>query len=204
MLRQQGVTVIAVEFRTGSRFDAGPLEQLADARAAYRYVRAHATALGVDSTRVGVAGFSSGAGLALTLGTRGVTDRTPAPPPADRVYPAAVIVTGACVDPAGPREDGYFRKMVQRAGSPRDVSPVHLLARGQPPTLIVQATKDEYCAYEDAQTFVTRSRALGNDAHLESIEGATHFFGFYFRPGLEQMRSAISAALLRWGWNGAR
>lgn len=204
MLRQQGVTVIAVEFGTGSRFDTGPLEQLDDARAAYRYVRAHATALGVDSTRLGVAGFSSGAGLALTLGTRGVTDRTPAPPPTARVYPAAVIVTGACVDPAGPREDGYFRKMVQRAGSPRDVSPVHLLAKGQPPTLIVQATKDEYCAYEDAQRFVNESRALGNEATLETIEGATHFFGFYFRPGQEQMRTAINAALFRWGWNGPR
>ena len=45
-LREAGVTVVGVELRTGSRFDAGPLEQLDDAIAAYRWVLANGTALG--------------------------------------------------------------------------------------------------------------------------------------------------------------
>jgi acetyl esterase/lipase len=199
-LRSNGVTVVAVEFRTGSRFDvrADPYE---DGIAALSYVRRNAHRLGLDGNRIGVAGFSSGAGVALTLGTRGTDTVRPAPHPRQRAYPAAVIVTGACVAPASPREDGYFRKMIQRdGGQPSDYSPIDLVATGQPPTLLVHATRDEYCAFEDAQEFVERSRAAGNDITLSAVQGATHFFGFYHRPGQEQMRSAIAAALAKWGW----
>jgi acetyl esterase/lipase len=199
-LRSNGITVVAVEFRTGSRFDVGA-DPYEDAIAAISYVRRHAGRLALDSDRIGVAGFSSGAGLALTLGTRGTDVVRPAPPPRRRAYPAAVIVTGACVAPASPREDGYFRKMIQRdGGQPSDYSPIDLVAAGQPPTLLVHATRDEYCAFEDAQAFVERSRAAGNDISLSAVDGATHFFGFYHRPGQEQMRNAIANALAEWGW----
>src|SRR5690606_5314091 len=66
--------------------------------------------LRIDPDRIGVAGFSSGAGLALWLGTRGYsahaldTDVVAT----ERRYPAAVITSGVCVDPAGPKEDGDF------------------------------------------------------------------------------------------------
>jgi fermentation-respiration switch protein FrsA (DUF1100 family) len=74
------------------------------------------------------------------------------------------------------------------------------VAAGQPPALLVHATRDEYCAFEDAQAFVERSRAAGNDITLSAVDGATHFFGFYHRPGQEQMRNAIANALAKWGW----
>jgi acetyl esterase len=199
-LRSNGIAVVAVEFRTGSRFDAGPIEQYEDAIEAIRYVRRNATRLGIDARRIGVSGFSSGAGLALMLGTRGTSAARPSPLAATRVYPAAVIVTGACVAPAGPREDGYFRKMVRRVGDPADYSPIDLVASGQPPTLLVHATRDEYCSFEDAQAFTTRSRAVGNDVVLSVVDGATHFFGFYHKPGQEQMRGAIADALAKWRW----
>jgi acetyl esterase len=199
-LRANGVTVVAVEFRTGSRFDAGPVEQYDDAVAALVYVRKHAARLGLDAKRIGVAGFSSGAGLALSLGTRGTDPVRPAPRPARRAYPAAVIATGTCVAPASPREDGFFRKMVRKVGDPSDYSPIDLVAVGQPPTLLLHGTKDEYCAYQDVEAFVARSRATGNAITLSSVDGATHFFGFYHRPGQAQMRSAIADALAAWGW----
>lgn len=199
-LRSNGVTVVAVEYRTGSRFDVGPVEQYEDALAALAYVRSNALRLGLDVNRIGVAGFSSGAGLALTLGTRGVDAVHPAPHPSRREYPAAVIATGTCVAPASPREDGYFRKMVREVGDPEDFSPIDLVAAGQPPTLLLHGTNDEYCAYEDVEEFVTRSRASGNAVTLSAVAGATHFFGFYHRPGQAQMRVAIADALAAWGW----
>lgn len=199
-LRSNGVAVVAVEYRTGSRFDAGPVEQYEDALAALAYVRRNAVRLGLDENRIGVAGFSSGAGVALTLGTRGLDAVRPAPHPARREYPAAVIATGTCVAPAGPREDGYFRKMVREVGDPADFSPIDLVAAGQPPTLLLHGTNDEYCAFEDVEEFIARSRAAGNAVTLSSVSGATHFFGFYHRPGQAQMRSAIADALATWGW----
>ncbi len=199
-LRENGIVVIAVEYRTGARFDATPVEQYDDAATALRYVRQHAAELRVDATRIGVAGFSSGAGLALQLATRGVNSIRPAPPAARRTYPAAAIVTGACTDPASPNEDRWFRKTVSRVGKPSDYAPIDLVSGGQPPMLLVHAVRDEYCSYDDAKRYVDRARSVGIDATLESVEGATHFFGFYFRPGQEQMRRAIADALTRWGW----
>ncbi|MFN8803622.1 MAG: alpha/beta hydrolase, partial [Gemmatimonas sp.] len=95
-LRRLGLVIVSVEFRTGSRFDAGPIEQAEDARAAFEYVQRNAARLRIDPNRIGVAGFSSGAGLALWLGTRGhsahALDTDVAA--SERRYPAAVITSG--------------------------------------------------------------------------------------------------------------
>ena len=48
----------------------------------------------------------------------------------ERRYPAAVITSGVCVDPAGPKEDGYFRKRVSERASVRLSSPIDLIAAG--------------------------------------------------------------------------
>lgn len=201
-LRRHGIVVVGVEFRTGSRFDAGPVEQAEDARAAFTYVQHNADRLRIDPNRIGVAGFSSGAGLALWLGTRGHSTH-----PLDtdvaastRRYPAAVITSGVCVDPAGPKEDGYFRKRVSAHAPVRLFSPIDLVAAGQPRTLMIHAANDEYCDFTDAERFSVMSGAVGNDVRFVPVPNATHFFGFYDRPGQAIMRTAIEDALVRWGW----
>lgn len=201
-LRRLGLVVVSVEYRTGSRFDAGPIEQAEDARAALEYVQRNAGRLRIDPNRIGVAGFSSGAGLALWLGTRGNsadalnTDVVAT----ERRYPAAVITSGVCVDPAGPKEDGYFRKRVSERASVRLFSPIDLIAAGQPRTLMIHAAKDEYCDFTDAERFSVMSGAVGNDVRFVPVPNATHFFGFYDRSGQAIMRNAIEDALAHWGW----
>ncbi|WP_291157203.1 alpha/beta hydrolase [Gemmatimonas sp. UBA7669] len=201
-LRRLGLIVVSVEYRTSSRFDAGPIEPADDARAAFEYVQRNAARLRIDPTRIGVAGFSSGAGIALWLGTRGhsvhALDTDVAP--TERRYPAAVITSGVCVDPAGPKEDGYFRKRVSARAPVRLFSPIDLIAAGQPRTLMIHAAKDEYCDFTDAERFSVMSAAVGNDVRFVPVPNATHFFGFYDRSGQAIMRSAIEDALVQWGW----
>lgn len=201
-LRRLGLVVVSVEYRTGSRFDAGPIEQAEDARAALEYVQRNADRLRIDPDRIGVAGFSSGAGLALWLGTRGYSAHTLNTDvvATERRYPAAVITSGVCVDPAGPKEDGYFRKRVSERASVRLFSPIDLIAAGQPRTLMIHAAKDEYCDFTDAERFSVMSGAVGNDVKFVPVPNATHFFGFYDRPGQAIMRNAIEDALAHWGW----
>jgi len=201
-LRRLGLIVVSVEYRTSSRFDAGPIEPADDARAAFEYVQRNAARLRIDPTRIGVAGFSSGAGIALWLGTRGhsvhALDTDVAP--TERRYPAAVITSGVCVDPAGPKEDGYFRKRVSARAPVRLFSPIDLIVAGQPRTLMIHAAKDEYCDFTDAERFSVMSAAVGNDVRFVPVPNATHFFGFYDRSGQAIMRSAIEDALFQWGW----
>ena len=201
-LRRLGLVVVSVEFRTGSRFDAGPIEQAEDARAAFEHVRRNAARIRIDPDRIGVAGFSSGAGLALWLGTRGHSAHALDSDVAatERRYPAAVITSGVCVDPAGPKEDGYFRKRVSAHAPVRLFSPLDLIAAGQPRTLMIHAANDEYCDFTDAERFSAMSGAVGNDVRFVPVPNATHFFGFYDRAGQAIMRTAIEYALADWGW----
>lgn len=195
-LRENGITVLAVELRTGNRFDSGPLEYLDDATAAYRWVEGHAAALGVDENRIGAAGFSSGGTLALMLATRGfdAADGTPAR------YPGAVIVMGGCANPIGPEEDGWFRRRVAEQDNPADYSPIDRVGSGQPPLLAVHASRDEYCSHAQMQAFVARYRAAGSDAALVSVADVGHFFPFYFPPGVKQTQQAVADAMVKWGW----
>ncbi|HEY0929473.1 MAG TPA: alpha/beta hydrolase [Gemmatimonas sp.] len=212
-LRENGVTVVGVELRTSNRFDSGPLEQVEDAVLAHEWIVRNASRLHIDSTRVGVAGFSSGATLATILGTRGLLPLPPAPaegqvpqpmPVATRRYPAAVLAVGACVYPSGPGEDGFFRKVVGLQAVVSEFTPILSTMAQQPPTLFVHASQDEYCDIKPVRTFVEQSRGLGNRVTLSEVENAGHFFGFYYQPGQRQMRRAIQTALTEWGWLGAR
>lgn len=202
-LRQRGVVVLAVDFRTGARFDTDA-DALSDAAQAFRWALDHGSSIGVDTSRIGVAGFSSGSLLALQLATMGIdttgtlaTVTATAPDARHRRHPAGVVVTGACPNPS---EDAYTRKMIARYGTAVQPSPMDHLTTGLPPMLIVQASNDEYCAYADAERFVTGLKAAGNRVDFVTVPGGGHFFGFYFPPGQRLLRDGISRNLQDWGW----
>ncbi len=196
-LRDQGVTVIGVELSTQNRLDRDA-DQLRDADAAWLWLKQHADELKLDTKRLGVAGFSSGATLALTTATRGF-----ALSGTTREWPHAAIVMGACADPLAKEEDGWFRKSMQGKGDPAGFTPMGNVRQHLPPVLAIHGTDDEYCGWSTMQDFAQRSRALGNNVELVPIEGAAHFFGFYYRPGIVAARSAIQAWLTRQGWTEA-
>ena len=190
-LLDAGVAVIAVELTTGNRFDRDA-DQFADSAAAFEYVKSNARSLGLDARRIGVAGFSSGGSVALLLATRGA---------ANGARPAAVIVSGACADPLSPGSDGYFRKiMAAQQRDPAEFSPYARVRAGSPPILAVHAVSDEFCGFGDMAKFVDRYRAAGNPITLVSVEGVSHFFGFYDEAGKRRQEEAIAAALDRWDW----
>lgn len=199
-LRQRGVTVLAIEFRTGARFD-NDADALSDAARAFQWAVRSGTPFGIDTARIGVAGFSSGSLLALQLATMGVDMTTGAvatsPTVPSRRLPTGVMVTGACPNPA---EDAYTRKMLARHGSAIQPSPMSHVSTGLPPMLIVQASDDNYCAFADADRFARMLRAAGNRADFVEVPGGGHFFGFYYPPGQRLLRDGITRALQEWGW----
>jgi acetyl esterase len=199
-LLDAGVVVIGVELTTGNRFDRDA-DQVSDAAAAFDYVRRNARKLGIDARKIGVAGFSSGASVALLLATRGAAPSS-ADARAARRYlrPAAVIVSGACADPLSEGSDGYFRKSVSAGRDPADLSPLAQVRAGGPPVLAVHGAADEYCPFADMARFAERYRDLGNEITLVSVENASHFFGFFHEPGQRAQRQAIFEALERWDW----
>jgi acetyl esterase/lipase len=60
----RGMVAVSADYRVASRHQAKPVQCLADARSAIRWVRAHAAELGVDPQRIAAAGGSAGGHLA--------------------------------------------------------------------------------------------------------------------------------------------
>src|SRR5262245_43848782 len=63
---QRGMVAIAAQYRLSDQKEITPHEAVADARAAIRWVRAHAKSLGVDPKRIVAFGWSAGGHLAAS------------------------------------------------------------------------------------------------------------------------------------------
>lgn len=81
ILEPHGVVVFGLAYRTGRGADV----PLYDAQRAVRWVRAHALQFGVNPDRIGVAGISAGANLALHLASRWTSGDSSASDPIERV-----------------------------------------------------------------------------------------------------------------------
>jgi hypothetical protein len=200
-LLDEGVVVIAVEMTTGNRFDVDADQSATRALPLNTCVNTPSE-LGVDERRIGVAGFSSGASLALLLGTRGAAPTSAGSGLSPRfARPAAVIVSGACADPLSAREDGYFRKSMEKYGDPAQFSPTCTAAHGS--ATGPGRARDRgrvlrprrYGQVHGTFTPAWQFRDVGKRAGRESI-----FSGSTTKPGKAQMRAAIGEALKAWGW----
>ena len=61
------MVAILVDYRVFGRHSTTPFEAIADAKSALRWVRAHATQLHVDPTRIVASGGSAGGHIALSV-----------------------------------------------------------------------------------------------------------------------------------------
>lgn len=159
-----------------------------DCRSALRYVRERAAALGVDPTRIAVAGDSAGGHLAAAL------DLLPDfQHPDDNVavsgHPNAMLLYNPVLDLT---ENDWIRYAVggraladRQSARPTDaaslavaraLSPLHHIAPGAPPTLLVHATGDKIVPIAQADRFAAASRAAGNRCDYERLPDLGHAF----------------------------
>ena len=68
-LAARGMVAIAADYRVASRHQAKPVDCVADAKSALRYVRANAARLGVDPRRIAAGGGSAGGHLTAAIAT---------------------------------------------------------------------------------------------------------------------------------------
>jgi acetyl esterase/lipase len=159
-----------------------------DVKAAVRYLRANAGALGIDPNKVGTLGGSAGGHLALFLGVTGNVPEFEGDGP-NKEQSSKVQ---AVADFYGPSD---FTKSYGRSVDAAEVLPLFLGAdayharamhlRASPlfwvtpdaaPTLAIQGTKDRYVNPEQSVWMIDRLMAAGVDAELEMIAGADHGF----------------------------
>ncbi len=165
---ERGAVAILADYRTFCRNGVDVVDEVADAQAAVSWVRSHAQELGVDPTRVAVAGGSAGGHLALGAAMFPLDGEEE---PRD-ARPDLLVLFYPCVDLTLEEEMAFSGDAIAARGL--TVSPLQHLAPGLPPTIIFQGT-DDYL-YEHNVAFCDAAEANGDACEFVAYDGAPHGF----------------------------
>jgi acetyl esterase len=161
--RDQGIIGIDADYRVKSRHGTSPLECIQDAKSAIRYVRAHASELGIDPDRIIAAGGSAGGHLAACT----FLDGGDAPGEDLKISskPDALVLHNPVLGVGFGNE--FF------AAHP-EFSPILHVKKGWPPTILSNGTKDNTTPFEVAEKFTQLMHEAGNVCELIPVKDADH------------------------------
>jgi acetyl esterase/lipase len=166
---ERGMIAIAAQYRLSDQDSVTPLEAMADARAAIRWVRAHADSLDIDPDRIAAYGWSAGGHLAACTAIfevdSGVASVSSVPNALVLVSPAVSLVS-----------DKWFQRLLGERADAREVSPDENVRKGMPPALILQGSIDTVTPLVGAKRFCDRMHEAGNRCELQVYEDFGHLF----------------------------
>lgn len=179
-LAKRGMVAITADYRVASRHQVKPIQCVADARSAIRWVRAHSEELGVDPQRIAAAGGSAGGHLAActafidSFDEKGEDLNISAVPNALVLFNPALVL--APLD--GYELEGFGTRVpAERMGTkPIEISPVHHITANAPPTIIFHGREDTTVPYSSAEAFEKKMKAFGNRCELKGYDKQKHGF----------------------------
>ncbi len=188
MLARAGFVFFSVNYRLSDQaiFPA----QLHDVKAAVRWVRANADALGIDPDRIGVWGHSAGGHLAALVGTTGdlpelegesgspnVSSRVHAAMPLSPATDFRIIPGGwSSVEPRRATEKLVGGRLEERAELVVLANPVAHIRLGTPPFLIVHGAADGVVPVEQAIALAEALQSNRCEVTIDVLPGADHWF----------------------------
>ena len=179
-LADKGVVCFTADYRVKSRHKVTPVECIADAKSAIRWVRQHAKELGINPNQIVAAGGSAGGHIAACTGVLKGQDAANEDASISSV-PNAMILFNPVLDTSP--ETGFSPKRFPK-GKETVFSPNHNIRKGIAPTLLFHGTADKTVPFEQASQFAKQMKEAGNRCDLHSFEGKGHGFfnGKFFRP----------------------
>lgn len=182
-LARHGIVAVVAEYRVKEGYGATPFDGVADAKSAVRWLRQNASRLGIRSDRIVAAGGSAGAHIALSAAIFENRFDDPADAASVSARPDALVLFVPIVDTT---ETGYRETVPLFGGREREISPIHHMRAGLPPTLILYGTADAGIPTELIERFCGAARALNNHCELAPFAGRNHFF--YNHPSYFKLR----------------
>lgn len=180
---KRGMVCILVDYRVESRHNSTIFESLKDAKSAMRYVKEHASIYNIDTLKIVAAGGSAGGQLAAA--TALIEDYNEI---SDNIKisckPNALVLFNPAID-NGPAGVGYERVKSEY----KNISPIHNITKGAPPTIIMLGTKDNLIPVETAKYYQTVMNKVGSRCELILYDGKEH--GFFNYNKFENYKNTI-------------
>lgn len=185
-LADKGVVCFSADYRVKSRHKVTPVECVADAKSAIRWVRQHAKELGINPNQIVAAGGSAGGHIAACTGVLQGQDEANEDSSISSV-PNAMILLNPVLDTSP--ETGFRPKRFPK-GKETVFSPNHNIRKGIVPTLLFHGTADKTVPFEQASQFAKQMKEAGNRCELHSFKGKGHgsFNGKLFRPKTKDLK----------------
>ncbi|NKB72725.1 MAG: alpha/beta hydrolase fold domain-containing protein [Candidatus Latescibacteria bacterium] len=175
-LARRGMVAAAAEYRVEAKHGTPPSACVEDGKAALRYMRAHASELGLDAGKLAAGGGSAGGHVAAAAALCDGFDGDDADSPVSS-RPDALVLFNPVFD-NGPNGWGHERVR----DSWRTISPLHNIDAAAPPTTVFLGTADPLIPVATAQDYSQRMVACGRRCDLHLYEDQPHGF-FNFRDG---------------------
>jgi acetyl esterase/lipase len=182
-LTEHGMVVVAADYALGSPDRPSWPEALWDLRESVRWIRLHAAKYGIDPGRIAVLGQSSGAHLAMLLGTENV-------PPADGESFSRVQAVVGFYGPTDlatlarfrqSRRDPVFNLLGRTSPGERSArqaaaSPLSRVSPSTSPMLLFHGSDDRWIPPEQSKAMAQSLERAGVLNRLVIVEGARHGF----------------------------
>ncbi|QDU96022.1 alpha/beta hydrolase [Lignipirellula cremea] len=169
-LASRGMVAICPDYRIKKIDGVQPYDCVEDAKSALRYVRKHASELGIDPERIAAGGGSAGGHLAAAAATVKAYDCPDDDLSVSPVPNALLLYNPACdISPEGAgfdRMKDYWKT----------ISPMENLIGKVPPTLILLGEKDVVFPPKRARIYQQRMQAGDNRCELVIYPGESHGF----------------------------
>jgi len=185
-LASRGMVAVIADYRVKSRHGVTPLECVADAKSAIRWVRAHAAELGIDANRIAAAGGSAGGHLAAaTALVEGLDEKGEDLKVSSA--PNALALFNPALDLSAPQLRERFGERVL------EISPLQRVRKGAPPTIIFHGTADTTVPFKQAENFCAAMKRHGARCELKPYEGRAHGFFNYGRGDGQDFQTTLRA-----------
>jgi acetyl esterase len=164
-----GLVGISMSYRLHSaKTGVSVFDCVKDARSAVRYIRAHATELGIDPQKIIVSGGSAGGHLAVSTALFDKVNEE-GDDLAVSASPNALVLLFPVIDTS---KEGYGQAKIGERW--QELSPAHNVRSGLPPTLIFHGTGDTVTPFAGAKTFHEAMLKAGNRCELDVNDGGAH------------------------------
>lgn len=186
-----GMMGICVQYRLVTKTSGTTVfDCVKDARSAMRYVRSHATELGIDPQKIVANGGSAGGHLAAATALFDGIDEAGEDTSISTV-PAALVLYFPVIDTSS---EGYGNAKIGEHW--QDISPLHHVKAGVPPAIIFHGTGDTTTPFKGAQGFHDAMIKAGNRCELDVNEGGAHGYLMRTIPLFEDTLKKTDAFLV--------